>query len=124
MPTPVHTILLIDDNKDTRTPLVTVLEEAEYKVTLGCCAEEAMKLLRSLMPDLILLDVMMSGMNGFSFCRKLKKDPRYQDIPVYHQTFQPAGTAGQGQDSHPPARHTAGEQAAQPSGPRCQSIQE
>ena len=86
MPTPVHTILLIDDNKDTRTPLVTVLEEAEYKVTLGCCAEEAMKLLRSLMPDLILLDVMMSGMNGFSFCRKLKKDPRYQDIPVIFLT--------------------------------------
>ena len=86
MPTPVHTVLLIDDNKVSRTPLVTVLEQADYKVVLGCCAEEAMKLLRTLTPDIILLDVMMPGMNGFSFCRKLKKDPKYQDIPVIFLT--------------------------------------
>ena len=54
MPTPVHTVLLIDDNKVSRTPLVTVLEQADYKVVLGCCAEEAMKLLRTLTPDIIL----------------------------------------------------------------------
>lgn len=86
MPTPVHTVLLIDDNKVTRAPLVTVLEEADYKVVLGDCAEEAMKLLRTLTPDIILLDVMMPGMNGFSFCRKLKRDPKYQDIPVIFLT--------------------------------------
>ncbi|MDD3813749.1 MAG: response regulator [Desulfocapsaceae bacterium] len=87
MPTSVqHTVLLIDDNLATRTPLVTVLEQADYNVVLGCCAEEAMKLLRSLTPDIILLDVMMPGMNGFSFCRKLKKDPKYQDIPVIFLT--------------------------------------
>ena len=86
MPTPAHTVLLIDDNKVTRTPLVVVLEQADYKVVLGCCAEEAMKLLRTLTPDIILLDVMMPGMNGFSFCRKLKKDPKYQDIPVIFLT--------------------------------------
>ncbi|MBU0664067.1 MAG: response regulator [Proteobacteria bacterium] len=86
MPNPVHTVLLIDDNLVSRTPLVTVLEEADYEVVLGCCAEEAMKRLRTLTPDIILLDVMMPGMNGFSFCRKLKKDPKYQDIPVIFLT--------------------------------------
>jgi signal transduction histidine kinase/HPt (histidine-containing phosphotransfer) domain-containing protein len=87
MPTSVqHTVLLIDDNLFTRTPLVSVLEQADYAVVLGYCAEEAMKLLRTLTPDIILLDVMMPGMNGFSFCRKLKKDPKYQDIPVIFLT--------------------------------------
>jgi signal transduction histidine kinase/HPt (histidine-containing phosphotransfer) domain-containing protein len=86
MPNSAHTILLIDDNTSTRTPLVAVLEQAEYTIVLGSCAEEAMKLLRTLTPDIILLDVMMPGMNGFSFCRKLKKDPRYQDIPVIFLT--------------------------------------
>jgi len=86
MPTPVHTVLLIDDNKVTRTPLVAVLEQADYKVMLGGNAEEAMKLLRTLAPDIILLDVMMPGTNGFSFCRKLKKNKKYHDIPVIFLT--------------------------------------
>ena len=86
MPTPVHTVLLIDDNKVTRTPLVAVLEQADYKVMLGGNAEEALKLLHSQAPDIILLDVMMPGTNGFSFCRKLKKNKKYQDIPVIFLT--------------------------------------
>jgi two-component system, sensor histidine kinase len=86
MPTPAHTVLLIDDNKITRTLLITVLERADYKVAFGACAEEGMKLLRTLSPDIILLDVMMPGINGFSFCRRLKRNPRYQDIPVIFLT--------------------------------------
>ena len=83
---PAHTVLLIDDNKVSRTLLVAVLEQALYNVVWGDCAEEAMKLLRTLIPDIILLDVMMPGMNGFLFCRKLKRDPKYQDIPVIFLT--------------------------------------
>ncbi|KAF0189921.1 MAG: hypothetical protein FD168_219 [Desulfobulbaceae bacterium] len=86
MATPVHTVLLIDDNNVTRTMLVFILEKAEYKVVFSSCAEETIKLLRTLAPDIILLDVMMPGMNGFSFCRKLKKNPKYQDIPVIFLT--------------------------------------
>ncbi|MBW6521383.1 MAG: response regulator [Desulfoarculaceae bacterium] len=86
MPNSAHTILLIDDNTNTRTPLVTVLEQAHYTIALGSSAEEAMRLLHTLTPDIILLDVMMPGMNGFSFCRRLKKDQRYQDIPVIFLT--------------------------------------
>ena len=86
MPTPVHTVLLIDDNDITRTLLVSILEKAAYKVVISCCTEETLKKLRTLTPDIILLDVMMPGMNGFSFCRKLKKDPKYQDIPVIFLT--------------------------------------
>ncbi len=86
MPSPHYTILLIDDNKMTQSLLVAVLERADYKVVTGNCAEEAMKLLRTLTPDIILLDVMMPGMNGFSFCRKLKKDQKYKDIPVIFLT--------------------------------------
>ncbi len=86
MPNPPYTVLLIDDNTITRASLVAALEQADYTVVTGCCAEEALKLLRSLTPDIILLDVMMPGMNGFSFCRKLKKDPKYQDIPFIFLT--------------------------------------
>ncbi len=86
MATPVHTVLLIDDNNVTRTMLVFILEKAEYKVVFSSCAEETIKLLRTLTPDIILLDVMMPGMNGFSFCRKLKKNAKYQDIPVIFLT--------------------------------------
>lgn len=81
-----HTVLLVDDNRVNQIPLATVLEKADYKVILGGSAEEAMKLLHTLTPDIILLDVMMRGMNGFSFCRKLKKNPKYQDIPVIFLT--------------------------------------
>lgn len=86
MPNPVHTVLLIDDNSVTRPLLISVLEKAGYQVVVGNCAEEALKLLRTLTPDIILLDVMMPGMNGFSFCRRLKKDQKYQDIPVIFLT--------------------------------------
>lgn len=81
-----HTVLLIDDSKVNQIPLGTVLEKANYKVILVNSAEDAMKLLRTLTPDIILLDVMMRGMNGFTLCRKLKKNPKYQDIPVIFLT--------------------------------------
>jgi signal transduction histidine kinase/HPt (histidine-containing phosphotransfer) domain-containing protein len=86
MASPVHTVLLIDDNKVTRTLLATVLEQADYKVALAESAEEARRLLRALTPDIFLLDVMIRGMNGYSFCRSLKKKPKYQDIPVIFLT--------------------------------------
>jgi signal transduction histidine kinase/HPt (histidine-containing phosphotransfer) domain-containing protein len=86
MAAPVHTVLLIDDSDVTRTLLVFILEKAEYKVVLSSSAEETLKLLHTLAPDIILLDVMMPGMNGFSFCRKLKRNAKYKDIPVIFLT--------------------------------------
>ena len=57
-----------------------------YDVNLALDANTALKFLEDFIPDLILLDVMMPGMNGFEMCEKLKADHRFSEIPVIFLT--------------------------------------
>ncbi len=81
-----HTVLVVDDNQVNLNLLTTILQEAGYTVITGNNAEEALNLTQTESPDIILLDVMMPDMDGFSLCRKLKQDEIFSDIPVIFLT--------------------------------------
>ncbi len=75
-------ILVADDIAANRTLLRQTLEPAGYDVLLVPGGEEALSVAQRAGPDLILLDVMMPGLNGFDTCRQLKQQASTQSIPV------------------------------------------
>jgi twitching motility two-component system response regulator PilH len=79
---PVHKILLVDDSKTELHFLSDVLEKRGYTVRLAHNGEEAMKRLGEETPDLILMDVVMPGLNGFQLTRAITRDPRFANVPV------------------------------------------
>ncbi len=79
-------ILIVDDIPTNIKLLYEFLQESNYKVSVAKSAESAFKKLDKIVPNLILLDVMMPGMNGFEVCEKLKQNPKTQDIPVIFMT--------------------------------------
>ena len=75
-------IVIVDDDRDTREMLKTALELEGYEILT---ATNGLRLLSTLYvdkPDLVLLDVMMSWIDGFELCRSIKKNLEYRDIPV------------------------------------------
>lgn len=79
------TILVIDDNKVVRT-LVRSHLEPEYRVEEAPEGAAGYNLASSLLPDLVIADVMMPEMDGFELCRKIKTDPDVDHIPVIFLT--------------------------------------
>jgi DNA-binding response OmpR family regulator len=75
-------ILIVDDDAFIRRPLELILREEGYVPESARDAEEGMRAVLSSRPDLILLDVMMPGKDGFTFCGELKQDPRFASIPI------------------------------------------
>ena len=75
------TVLVVDDDAVTVTILAHLLE-AEFDVLFASNGSEALTLAKTARPDLVLLDVMMSEMNGYEVCKRLKVDPDTADIPV------------------------------------------
>ncbi|MEO6216874.1 MAG: EAL domain-containing protein [Sphingomonas sp.] len=80
------TILAVDDNPVNLALMVAHLEKHGFEVTVAGGGEEALKRAAFGQPDLILLDVMMPGIDGFETCRRLKADPATRDIPVIFMT--------------------------------------
>ncbi len=79
-------ILVVDDTPANLGLLVDHLEDRGYEVLVALGGQEALDRLRYAQPDLILLDVMMPGMDGFETCRRLKADVQTRDIPVIFMT--------------------------------------
>lgn len=79
-------ILVVDDNPKNLQLISTVVSEAGYKVSAVNSAENALKYLNLKSPDLILLDVMMPGMNGYEACRIIKSDEKLKEIPIIFLT--------------------------------------
>jgi two-component system, OmpR family, alkaline phosphatase synthesis response regulator PhoP len=77
-----ETILLVEDDVDIRELVRYNMEREGYKVVASASAEQAKSALAKKVPNLILLDLMLPGMDGFSFCRELRKDERTAKIPV------------------------------------------
>jgi two-component system, OmpR family, alkaline phosphatase synthesis response regulator PhoP len=75
-------ILLIEDDFDIRELVSYGLEKERYRVYTASSAEDARRWLGKRLPDLILLDLMLPGMDGFSFCKEIKKDDRTARVPV------------------------------------------
>jgi len=82
---PKPTVLVVDDTPDNLT-LVSGLLGGLYTVRLANNGEKALAMATSIPPNLILLDIMMPGMDGYEVCRRLKADPRTRDVPVIFLT--------------------------------------
>ena len=75
-------IAVVDDDRDVREWLQLTLSEAGFDVKLASNGLRLVSTLQVDRPDVILLDVMMSWIDGFELCRALKKNPEFCDIPV------------------------------------------
>ena len=76
------TILIVEDNEANRLLARAVLEREGFRVELAGNSTEALELLESSAPDLILMDVQLPGIDGLSLTRRLKADQRTASIPV------------------------------------------
>ena len=79
---PIQNVLVVDDSKTELMFLTDVLQKQGYQVRTAENAEEAMRRLAEGKPDLILMDVVMPGQNGFQLTRAISRDPLYSDVPI------------------------------------------
>jgi len=86
-------ILVVDDDENILNLEKTILGQKGFEVTGAAGGGEALKLLGERTFDLVLLDVMMPEVDGFTVCRKIKDDPRLKDIPVIFLTAKGGGEA-------------------------------
>lgn len=75
-------ILIIEDSRDLAYQLQLRLEHTGYSVEIADDGNEGLRKARSHHPDLILLDIMLPGMDGYRICRLLKFDQQYERIPI------------------------------------------
>ncbi|MCY7286167.1 MAG: response regulator, partial [Cyanobacteria bacterium CAN_BIN43] len=80
------TILVVDDNPTNLSVIVEYLESENFTILIAQDGESGLKRARYAHPDLILLDVLMPGMNGFETCCQLKQDKATSAIPVIFMT--------------------------------------
>ncbi len=85
MTTTIGQILIVDDAPINIEILIAIFED-DYDIVVAMDGEQAIKLAKSAHPDLILLDVMMPGLNGYQVCSILKQDANTKDIPVIFVT--------------------------------------
>jgi twitching motility two-component system response regulator PilH len=79
---PIKSILIVDDSATDRQFLSDLLAKNGYNVTTAQNAEEAFAKAKQLRPDLVLMDVVMPGQNGFQATRTLAKDEATKQIPI------------------------------------------
>lgn len=72
-----ETILVVDDNRDNREIMQTYLEARGYMVVGAADGHSALAKLEEVQPDLVLLDVMMPGIDGWEVCRTIKNHPKF-----------------------------------------------
>jgi CheY-like chemotaxis protein len=81
----LKTVLAVDDTPENLA-VVNALLRGLYKVKVSSSGEHALAIAANTSPDLILLDIMMPGLDGYEVCRRLKADPETADIPVIFLT--------------------------------------
>lgn len=79
-------ILLVDDNKNFCETIADVLTMEGFDMFLAYNGEEAIKKAQEVSPDLIVIDVMMPGMNGFELCENVRSDIELKNLPVIMMT--------------------------------------
>jgi DNA-binding response OmpR family regulator len=86
-------ILVVDDDENILSLERTILEQKGFEVTTAAGGAEALKLIGKNDFDLVLLDVMMPEIDGFTVCRRIKDEPRTREIPVIFLTAKGGGEA-------------------------------
>src|ERR1044072_5945902 len=78
----MSTILIVDDEPTAREALLAMLEGEHYELQLAKDGMQALQMLEQLQPDLILMDVMMPGLDGFEVCRRIRSTPQLAEVPI------------------------------------------
>ncbi|HRH82321.1 MAG TPA: response regulator [Thiobacillaceae bacterium] len=79
---PIRTVLVVDDSPTERYFLTDILRKNGYEVLTAESGEASLNIAKADMPDLIIMDVVMPGLNGFQATRMLHRDAATKDIPV------------------------------------------
>ncbi len=83
---PAGVVLVVDDSPETLGFLTDALHAAGMTVLISIDGENALALLNEVTPDVILLDAVMPGLDGFETCRRMKRDTRFAHVPVIFMT--------------------------------------
>ena len=75
-------ILVVDDSPTDLHAIKTILEENGFETTTVASGEEGLVKAKEIKPDLIIMDVLLPGLNGFQVTRKITRDPDTSNIPV------------------------------------------
>jgi DNA-binding response OmpR family regulator len=75
-------VLVVDDEPESLKLFGYALHRQGYEVFVAQSGEEALESIRKYRPDLVILDIMMPGMDGFEVCRQIRADPEVQHVPV------------------------------------------
>ena len=79
-------ILIVEDEPNIVVPLQFIMKENGYDVTVAFSGEEAVDAIEKSKPDLILLDIMLPGMDGFELCQMIRQKPGWEDISIIFLT--------------------------------------
>jgi DNA-binding NarL/FixJ family response regulator len=80
------TVLVVDDTPDTLGFLTDTLDHAGFTVLIATDGSSALDLVEQISPDLVLMDAVMPGLNGFETCRRIKREKRFAHMPVIFMT--------------------------------------
>ena len=78
----IQKILIVDDSATERYFLTDILIKNGYSVSTAANGEEALQKIKADKPELILMDVVMPGQNGYQITRSIARDPLTQDVPI------------------------------------------
>ncbi|MCK4464557.1 MAG: response regulator, partial [Bacteroidales bacterium] len=79
-------VLIVDDTPKNIQVIGSILMEQKYRISVAKNGREALKVVKDVKPDIILLDIMMPELDGFETCKQLKESPETRDIPVIFLT--------------------------------------
>jgi twitching motility two-component system response regulator PilH len=79
---PIHKVLVVDDSKTELMFIADLLQRNGFEVAIADGGDQAMQSLASQKPDLILMDIVMPGRNGFQLARSINRDPLYANVPI------------------------------------------
>ena len=79
---PIKNVLVVDDSPTDRQHLTEILSKGGYTVSTAASAEEGIAKVKQTKPDLVLMDVVLPGHNGYQATRELSKDEATKNIPV------------------------------------------
>lgn len=79
-------VLVIEDDEIVSRTIERSLRGEEFKITVANSGIEGLKIARKIIPDIVILDVVMPGMDGYTVCREMRADPALQDVPILFLT--------------------------------------
>ena len=79
-------ILIVEDTPANILTLSAILKEHGYQISVATHGAQALQVIEKVRPDLVLMDVMMPGMDGYEACRRIKESPQWQDLPIIFLT--------------------------------------